>query len=1085
MKESSKEEKDIFLIQNKLLFKKYKPLKLIGKGTFSSVYLALNIKNKTQVAIKAEKKIQKGVELLEDEAFLLYSLRGFGIPQVLTYGRTKTHNILVLPLLGKSLLDIFILKNKNININDICLIAIQILDRIEWVHSNNIVYRDIKPENFLFGKKDPEVLYLIDFGLCRKYKSSNTGKHICPKNLGKFTGTSRYASVYAMAGNEQSRRDDIESIGYMIIFLMKKKLPWQGIKGNSYKECYHKLYLMKKYIEIEELCKGLPREMIDYMKSSKSLKFEELPNYNYLKNLFHIILKKNNFNFDKNYFSWIEKKEINNNNGILEKSNSVGKNTNIRRRSSPQNRLYNKIKKSIENKKNIEIKKNVDNKKNIISIVLNYKPSPKSEKVDYISSNTEYKNSKSQKKEVKMNKPKIYLNHLTKNESNSELSNTMKVMFNRNVNSIRNESNGDFPRVNSENNIYHENIFSFNMNDEQKRQFEKNYSPQNIRFNNKLYFNQHQFSDLKTSDEENSNKYYYNNINNNIKKSELKKIHIFKNDNNNKRNINGKIIKISPIKNSLKYINNNYNNNNNHKIKINQIKVINTYSNNNIKNINNNSLTNNHNTNDNITYNTYNTYNSVNSFNDTLDKTRTNNNNINIIHNDYIDPNNQNNKRINHIIYQKNKIKINYNNNNYFNSNNNFSGYINKDSFINNNKSNKLIHLDKVDKPREVNSVNIRKKPLNENISFKKKQNIIINHFNDRPNNSSNKILNNNPKSILRIEGNINKNKNIKIAKNIPIQTINKFNNLNKINIPNIKTRPSNSYDKDINKNNIIIKHNIKKVNRFKNVNSADKNINPRKEINIINYNIKNQNNIKKFLISNNNNNIQKIENNNFIRLDKMKNNMIVLENTLSNNNTNGNNSSSKNSNEIIPNYNSYKINSLKRLPNNNRLFIKKVFPPIRYQTENDSNSVLIHKNNNNNLPSLNNNINNTNNSINISRNKLKFKYNNNFSNNDNNNYNSNYHNFSDRQLTGQNPLFIEIEPKIINNFTMKTRDIYKSNNISEVVGFNNQNIKNDNNLNNKYKTEDIEILYSDNNSNDLNKSNRINKYKMIRYKGN
>ena len=1074
MQDSSREE-DLFIQQNNLLFKKYKPLKLIGKGTFSNVYLSLNTKTNKYVEIKKKKKNSNGVELLESEAFLLYSLRGFGIPEVLSYGRTKTHNILVLPLLGNSLLDLFISRNKNIHINDICLLAIQILDRIEWIHSNNIVYRDIKPENFLFGKKDPEVLYLIDFGLCRKYKSSTTGKHIKPKNMGKFTGTSRYASLYAMAGNEQSRRDDIESIGYMIIFLMKKKLPWQGIKGNSYKECYHKLYMMKKYIEIKELCKGLPGEIIDYMNYARRLKFEEEPNYKYLKDLFNNILKKHNFNFDRKIFSWIDRIEIGEN---MAKSNSVGKlssNNKKMRKSSPQNRLFNKIKKSIENKKNM------------IPIDTNIKKiNQNNEKTDCFSVNLK-KNieSTSLSKDGKINKSINYLNFKTKIEANSELSNTMKVMYNKNINSGYNENIGNFPRVSSENNIYHENIFSFNMNDEQKRQFEKNYSPQNIRFNNKLYFNQHQFSDLKTSDEENSNKYYYNNINNNIEKSELKKIHIFKNDNNNNRNINGKIIKISPIKNSLKYINNNYNNNNNHKIKINQIKVINTYSNNNIKNINNNSLTNNHNTNNNITYNTYNTYNSVNSFNDTLDKTRTNNNNINIIHNDYIDPNNQNNKRINHIIYQKNKIKINYNNNNYFNSNNNFSGYINKDSFINNNKSNKLIHLDKIDKPREVNSVNIRKKPLNENISFKKKQNIIINHFNDRPNNSSNKILNNNPKSILRIEGNINKNKNIKIVKNIPIQTINKFNNLNKINIPNIKTRPSNSYDKDINKNNIIIKHNIKKVNRFKNVNSADKNINPRKEINIINYNIKNQNNIKKFLISNNNNNIQKIENNNYIRLDKMKSNMIVLENTLSNNNTNGNNSSSKNSNEIIPNYNSYKINSLKRLPNNNRLFIKKVFPPIRYQTENDSNSVLIHKNNNNNLPSLNNNINNTNNSINISRNKLKFKYNNNFSNNDNNNYNSKYHNFSDRQLTGQNPLFIEIEPKIINNFTMKTRDIYKSNDISEVVGFNNQNIKNDNNLNNKYKTEDIEILYSDNNSNDLNKSNRINKYKMIRYKGN
>ena len=242
MEEKSKEEKDIFILQNKLIFKKFRPIQQIGKGTFSSVYLALNTKTNTYVAIKAEKRDQKSIELLEDEAFLLYSLRGYGIPSVLSYGKTKTFNILVLPLLGKSLLDLFIIKNRNIHINDICLIAIQILERIQWIHSNNIVYRDIKPENFLFGKKDPEVLYLIDFGLCRKFKSSNTGKHIKPKNLGKFTGTSRYASVYAMAGNEQSRRDDIESIGYMIIFLMKKRLPWQGIKGNSYKECYHKLF---------------------------------------------------------------------------------------------------------------------------------------------------------------------------------------------------------------------------------------------------------------------------------------------------------------------------------------------------------------------------------------------------------------------------------------------------------------------------------------------------------------------------------------------------------------------------------------------------------------------------------------------------------------------------------------------------------------------------------------------------------------------------------------------------------------------------------------------------------------------------
>ena len=1107
MKDSSKEE-NLFIQQNELLFKKYKPIKLIGKGTFSNVYLAINLKTSNYVAIKAEKKNNNGVELLESEAYLLYSLRGFGIPEVLSYGRTKTHNILVLPLLGKSLLDMFIYKNKNINIDDICLLAIQILERIEWIHSNNIVYRDIKPENFLFGKKDPEVLYLIDFGLCRKYKSSTTGKHIKPKNLGKFTGTSRYASLYAMAGNEQSRRDDIESIGYMIIFLMKKRLPWQGIKGNSYKECYHKLYIMKKYIEIEELCKGLPGEIVDYMNNARSLKFEEEPNYQYLKDLFNNILKKHKFNFDRKIFSWVDKIEISEN---IAKSNSMGKlpsNNRKIRKSSPQNRLFNKIKKSIENKKNL------------IPINANIKKiNQNNENSDQFSLNLRNNNNISNSKDEKYNKSINYINYKVKKGNSSELSNTLKVMYNKNINSGYNENISNFPRVNSENNIYHEKNISFKINNNAKIMTEKNYSPQNNRFNNNFYLNPNQFSNIKNNNEEKKTKIIFNNINNinninnnsdDMKKTELKKIHIIKNNNNN---IPGKIIKISPSKNIMNNNCSNINNNNKY-FKINQITIINTDNNkdNQMPNLSNKPNINR--TNENLKYNTYNTYNTFNSYNNTLDKT----NNI-INHFEYIDNNKiTSNKRINHILYHKNNYKTSYNNyQNNCNTNYNISDINLKNGSPNDNNQQKIIYLNKYNVQNDVHSVNINRNNIN--------QNLIMNNFHHRKTNSADKETNNYPKPILGPDGNIRKNiKNIELIKKRGNANINKMNSNSRINITNIKFKPSNSTN-NINRYDNLMRQNANNANNKINVtyinnnnnnkyrNEADNvNINAENSINN-NYCYKsgNNNTLKRIVISNNNNIPNKMNNNNYIRLDKTKNNPNNLQKVLNNYNSKINNSSNKKNNGeiIIPKYNNYKKNSLKKLQNNNKVFLKRAFPPYKYQTENDSHSVLIHKNNNNNAYivnnnknnsytnnniKINNNINNTNinttnymssvNSISTSRNDNKLSSN--FTSIKNNSNPSKIYgiNYSERHVSNDNPLFTEIESKIINNST-RGNTSFNNNNINNKE--NENNIKKEENSYNdkKFKTEDIEIDYSDSfNKNDINKMNRINKYKMIRYKG-
>ena len=421
--QNNTEEIDPFISHNKLLFKRYQTIKLLGKGTFSSVYMALDKKTNSYVALKTEKRGSTNEELLEKEALILDSLRGFGIPEVYSFGKTETHNILVMPLLGKSLLDYFIVENKEINMNDICYTAVHIIERMEWVHSKCIVYRDIKPENFLYDKKEKNILYLIDFGLCRKYKSTRTGKHIIPNNIGKFTGTTRYASIYAMGGNEQSRRDDIESIGYMIIYFMKKKLPWQHIKGRSYNECYHKLYLMKKHMKIEDLSKNLPKEMNDYLTYAKNLQFEQEPDYKYLKNLFKSIMKKYNSDFDKYILTWCKKEEQENKDI---KSKNVNKQIQLNIIKAPRS----KETKKLENKKD---NNNLGLNFNII------------------------------KREIKN----------CQEDTSSKISNTLKVMLNKNIN-----EQGNMNRYNSENNIY--NNHQFYLSTDNKKNKNKNLSPNNI-----------------------------------------------------------------------------------------------------------------------------------------------------------------------------------------------------------------------------------------------------------------------------------------------------------------------------------------------------------------------------------------------------------------------------------------------------------------------------------------------------------------------------------------------------------------------------------------------------------------------------
>ena len=334
--------------KNKLLFNKYKVDKVLGKGSFGWVFRGKNIIDNSEVAIKIEKR-NATAHLLEFESNFFLIFKGYGIPEIKSYGRSGNYYVLVEELLGKNLCEIKI-SIRNYTLKDIAMMAIQIIDRIEYVHSKNIIHRDIKPENFLNGYKNKSTIYIIDFGISRKYRSSRTGKHVKFSLTGKMFGTVRYVSYNGSRGVEQSRRDDLESIGYMLIYLIKGKLPWQGMKlksQDSQRKYFEMLYL-KKFKTPEELCKGLPKEFADYIRYCKNLAFEQDPDYEYLRNLFRrILLTSNQINDMK--FSWLKVHGKNN----LEFHVNDEKYINLlKRKQSPQTRLFKIIQNNLEKNEN-------------------------------------------------------------------------------------------------------------------------------------------------------------------------------------------------------------------------------------------------------------------------------------------------------------------------------------------------------------------------------------------------------------------------------------------------------------------------------------------------------------------------------------------------------------------------------------------------------------------------------------------------------------------------------------------------------------------------------------------------------------
>jgi len=262
----------------------------LGKGGFAFVFGGKDTFKNHDIAIKVENKERKNASRsIKKEYRLLYNLckAECPVPKVYWCGRCDNRRVMVMERMGDSLSDYFKLCGKRFTFETGIRLTIELINILESLHNAGVLHRDIKLQNFLTGYRDNTMVAVCDFGLSDYYIDPTNNQHIeCTSGHSRY-GTVRYASLNNHRGIEQARRDDLESLGYVMIYATKGSVPWQQIRDEDRRKKWSKVYNMKCQIKLEELCERLPSCFLKFMKAVRKLEFADKPDYDGLRKIFN------------------------------------------------------------------------------------------------------------------------------------------------------------------------------------------------------------------------------------------------------------------------------------------------------------------------------------------------------------------------------------------------------------------------------------------------------------------------------------------------------------------------------------------------------------------------------------------------------------------------------------------------------------------------------------------------------------------------------------------------------------------------------------------------------------------------------